>query len=76
MAVMCVLGEREAYSGGAIQVELDEELCPFRWYAQAGPGHLEGRFAYAVKGAAYVPGGDKAGCVGFFRLFQSVNEKE
>ena len=76
MAVVRVLRERKAYSGGAVQVELDEELCPFRWYAEAGPGHLEGRFANAVKGAAYVPGGDKAGCVGFFRLFQGVNEEE
>ena len=33
MVVMCVLGEREAYSGGAVQVELDEKLRPFRWYA-------------------------------------------
>ena len=76
MAVMCVLGEREAYSGGAVQVKLDEKLGPFFGDPESGPGHLEGRFADAVEGAAYVPGGDKAGCVGFFRLFQGVNEEE
>ena len=75
MAVMCVLGEREVDSGGAVQVKLDEKLRPFLRDAYAGLGHLlEGGFADAVEGAAYVPGGDKAGCVGFFRLFQGVDE--
>ena len=35
---------------------MDEEVSPFSGDAESGPGHLEGRFAYAVKGAAYVPG--------------------
>ena len=76
MAVVCVLGEREAYGCGASQVELDEELGPFLWVPKAGPDNLEGGFADAVKDAAYVPGGDEAGYVGFFCLFQGVNEKE
>ena len=29
MAVVCLLGEREAYGGGAFQVKLDEKLGPF-----------------------------------------------
>ena len=41
----------------------------------SSPGHLEGRFAYAVKGSAYVPGGDETGCVGFFSLLQGANEE-
>ena len=57
-----MLGERETYGGGAFQVKLDEKLGPFLRDPEAGPGHLEGRFAYAVKGAAYVPGGDETGC--------------
>ena len=71
-----MLGEREAYGGGAFQVDLDEKLGPFLRDPKAGTGHLEGGFADAVKGAAYVPGGDEAGCVGFFCLFQGVNEEE
>ena len=71
-----MLGEREAYGGGAFQVELDDKLGPFLWVPKAGPDNLEGGFADAVKGAAYVLGGDKAGCVGFFCLFQGVNEEE
>jgi hypothetical protein len=54
---------------------LDEELGPFRGDSKACPSHLEGRFAYDIEGVAYVPGGDEAGCVGFFSLFQGVNEK-
>ena len=71
-----MLGEREAYGGGAFQVKLDEELGPFLWDPEAGPGHLEGGFADAVKCAAYVPERYEAGCVGYFCLFQGVNEEE
>ena len=71
-----MLGDREAYGGGAFQVELDEKLGPLRRDPKAGPGHLEGGFADAVKGAAYVPGGDEAGCVGFFCVFQGVDEED
>ena len=71
-----MLGDREAYGGGTFQVELDEKLGPFLRYPEAGLGHLEGGFADAIKGAAYVPGGDEAGCVGFFCVFQGVNEEE
>ena len=71
-----MLGDREAYGGGAFQVELDEKLSTFLRDPEAGPGHLEGGFADAVKGTAYVPGGDEAGCVGFFYLFQGVDEEE
>ena len=71
-----MLGDMEAYGGVAFQVELDEKLGPFLRDPEAGPGHLEGGFADAVKSAAYVPGGDKAGCVGFFCLFQGNNEEE
>ena len=70
-----LLGDGESYCGGAVQVELDEVLGPFRGDPKAGPSHLEGRFAYAVECAAYVPGGDEAGCVGFFSLFQGVKEE-
>ena len=75
VAVMCLLGDREAYGGGAFQVELDEKLCPFLRDPKAGLGHLEGGFADAIEGAAYVPGGDETGCVGFFGLFQGVHEE-
>ena len=74
--VMCVLGDRETYGGGAFQVELDEKMGPFHRDPEAGPGHLEGGFADAVKGATYVPGGDEADCVGFFCVFQGVDEEE
>ena len=76
VAIVCVLGDREAYCGGAFQVELDEKLSPFLREPKSGPGHLEGRFADAVEGAAYVLGGDEAGCVGFFCVFQGVDEEE
>ena len=55
---------------------MDEEVSPFSGDAESGPGHLEGRFAYAVKGAAYVPGRYEAGCVGFFGLFQGINKEQ
>ena len=55
---------------------MDEEVSPFSGDAESGPGHLEGRFAYAAKGAAYVPGRYEAGCVGFFGLFQGVNKEQ
>ena len=76
MAIMCVLGDGEAYCGGAVQVKLDEKSGPFFRDTESGPGHLEGRFADAVKGAEYVPGGDEAGCVSFFCMFQGVDEEE
>ena len=50
-------------------------MGPLRRDPKAGPGHSEGWFAYAVKGAAYVLEGDETGCVGFFSLLQGVNEK-
>ena len=71
-----MLGDRETYGGDAFQVELDEQLGPFCRDPEAVPSHLEGGFADAVKGAAYVPGGDEAGCVGFFCVFQGVYEEE
>ena len=71
-----MLGDGEAYCGGAVQVKLDEKLGPFLRDPESGPGHLEGRFADAVEGAAYVPGGDEAGGVGFFCMFQGVDEEE
>ena len=55
---------------------MDEELSPFCGDSESGPGHLEGRFAYAVEGAAYVPGRYEAGCVGFFGLFQGVDKEQ
>ena len=77
MAIMCVLGDRETYGGGAFQVnKLDEKLGPFLRDPKAGPSHLEGKFADAVEGVAYVPGGDEAGCVGFFCVFQGVDEEK
>ena len=76
MAVVCVLGDGEAYCGGAVQVKLDEKLGPFFGDPESGPGHLEGRFADAVEGAAYVPGRDETGGVGFFCMFQGVDEEE
>ena len=45
MAVVCVLGEREAYGGGAFQVELDEKLGPFLRDPKAGSSYLKGGFA-------------------------------
>ena len=68
-----MLGDREAYGGGAFQVE---QLGPFLRYPEVSPGYLEGGFADAVEGAAYVLGGDEAGCVGFFCVFQGVDEEE
>ena len=44
--------------------------------SESGPGHLESWLADAVEGAAYVPGGDEAGSVGFFGMFQGVDEEE
>ena len=76
MAVVCLLGDGKAYGGCAFKVELDEKLGPFRRDPQACPGHLEGGLAYAIKGAAYVPGGYEACCVCFFGLFQGVDEEE
>ena len=76
VAVMCLLGDRKAYGGGTFQVELDEKLGPFCRYSEAGPDHLEGGFADAVEGAAYDPGGDEAGCVSFFCMFQGVDKEE
>jgi hypothetical protein len=55
---------------------MNEELGSFRGDPKACPGHLEGRFAYAVKGAAYVPGEYEACCVGRFGLFHGVEEEE
>ena len=76
MAVVCVLGDGEAYCGGAVQVKLDEKLGPFFGDSESGPGHLESRFADAVEGAADVPGRDETGGVGFFGMFQGVDEEE
>ena len=53
MTVMGLLGDGEAYSGGAF--ESDEELGPFRGGTtrrKAGPSHLEGRFTDAVESLA------------------------
>ena len=55
--IMCLLGDGKAYGSGAFKVKLDEKLGPFRGNFKARPCHLEGRFAYAIKGAAYIPGG-------------------
>ena len=55
---------------------MDEELSQFWGDSESGPSHLKGRFAYAVEGAAYVPGRDEAGCVGFFGVFQGVDEEQ
>ena len=76
MAVMCLLGDGKAYGGCAFKVELDEDLGPFRGDPKACPGHLEGRLAYAIKGATYVPGGYKACCMCFFGLVPGIDEEE
>ena len=55
---------------------MDEKLGRFRRDPEADPDHLENGLADAIEGAAYVPGGDEADCVGFFCVFQGVDEEE